>query len=309
MSMMRSPTTGRSQNRKTVQSSGKQTQFMSGAPKIVNTDERRQQLENARAAENLKKIQGMLSEGIPFLKHNRKGKIKKRILRSEDVDATKLLWTPIKGEESRSVFASSDQSRRVRDVVMVQAANEADPEMPQYGGTRTLRKSAGRKAVFKSFSLHFIDRTLDLEFDTVAKFTEVYEGIKLLVSHHKMKTAQEEFALFYADQNHKNKMAWVPTTDAQARVYFYNLYTRETSWVPPAGAPRVELEWWEKSFAEKKRAKQRSEGVGDGGDNGSSAMDTAPASRRSSMDMAPSSSSNNPAGGAGIGEGRETALL
>jgi hypothetical protein len=46
----------------------------------------------------------------------------------------------------------------------------------------------------------------------------VYEGIKLLVPHHKMRTAQEEFALFYADQNHKNKMAWVPTTDAQVGV-------------------------------------------------------------------------------------------
>jgi len=33
----------------------------------------------------------------------------------------------------------------VLGLYQVQAANEADPEMPQYGGTRTLRKSAGRK--------------------------------------------------------------------------------------------------------------------------------------------------------------------
>lgn len=31
------------------------------------------------------------------------------------------------------------------------------------------------------------------------------------------------YALYYAEQNAKNKMAWVPTTDAQARIYFYNL--------------------------------------------------------------------------------------
>lgn len=54
----------------------------------------------------------------------------------------------------------------------------------------TLRKSAGRKAVFKSFSLHFMDRTLDLEFETVALFKQVYDGIKLLVTHHKMEAAQ-----------------------------------------------------------------------------------------------------------------------
>lgn len=284
----------------------KQSQFSAGGNKIVNTDERRQQLENARAAENLKKIQGMLSSGIPFLKHNRKGKIKKRILRSEDVDATRLLWMPAKGEEHRSVFASSDASRRVRDIVMVQAANEPDPEMPQYGGTRTLRKSAGRKAVFKSFSLHFIDRTLDLEFDTVQQFTEVFEGIKLLVSHHKMRVAHEEFALFYADQNHKNKMAWVPTTDAQARVYFYNLYTRETSWVPPAGAPRVELEWWEKSFADKKREKLKSRFGTFEGDEDDQGADVG------SGGMAPPGASIATAGGGGgggIGDGRETALL
>jgi|MDTB01.1.fsa_nt_gb hypothetical protein len=47
-------------------------------------------------------------------------------------------------------------------------------------------------------------------------------------------------------------MAWVPTTDAQARVYFYNIYTRETSWVPPPGAPRIELEHWEKTYAARK---------------------------------------------------------
>jgi hypothetical protein len=97
---------------------------------------------------------------------------------------------PVKGEAERSVLASSDAPRRVRDILMVQAANEADPDMPEYGGTKTLRKSAGRKAVFKSFSLHFLDRTLDLEFETVSLFKEVYDGIKLLVTHHKMEAAQ-----------------------------------------------------------------------------------------------------------------------
>jgi hypothetical protein len=33
--------------------------------------------------------------------------------------------------------------------------------------------SAGRKAVFKSLSLHFVDRTLDCEFDSVGRFNEV----------------------------------------------------------------------------------------------------------------------------------------
>jgi hypothetical protein len=66
---------------------------------------------------------------------------------------------------------------------------------------------------------------------------------------------QEEYALYYAEQNHKNKMAWVPTTDAQARIYFYNLYTRETSWVPPPGAPRIELEWWEKTYTQRMHKK------------------------------------------------------
>lgn len=55
----------------------------------------------------------------------------------------------------------------------VQAGDEPDPENPEYGGTHTLRLSAGRKAVFRSFSLHFIDRTLDLEFETVEMFKEV----------------------------------------------------------------------------------------------------------------------------------------
>ena len=63
--------------------------------------------------------------------------------------------------------------------------------------------------------------------------------------------------MYYAEQNAKNKMAWVPTTDAQARTYFYNLYTRETRWVPPHGAPRVELEWWEKTYAERKAPKKK----------------------------------------------------
>jgi|AntAceMinimDraft_5_1070358.scaffolds.fasta_scaffold493325_1 hypothetical protein len=67
-----------------------------------------------------------------------------------------------------------------------------------------------------------------------------------------MAAAQAEYALYYADQNAQNKMAWVPTTDAQARTYFYNLYTRETAWVPPLGAPRIELEHWEKTFLERK---------------------------------------------------------
>ena len=53
-----------------------------GGPKIVNTDKKRQDLEQARAQENIKKIQTMLQTGIPFLKHNRKGKIKKRLLKS-----------------------------------------------------------------------------------------------------------------------------------------------------------------------------------------------------------------------------------
>jgi hypothetical protein len=236
---------------------------LKGTPSAVNTDERRQKLENARQAENLKKIQGMLTTGIPFLKHNRKGKIKKRILRSVDIDAQRILWMPAKGEPDRSVLASSDEPRRVRDILMVQAANEPDPAMPDYGGTMTLRKSAGKKAIPKSFSLHFLDRTLDLEFETVTLFKEVYDGIKLLVTHHKMEAAQEEYALYHAEQNHKNKMAWVPTTDAQARIYFYNLYTRDTSWVPPPGAPRIELEWWEKTYAQRKAKKQIMEVAGE----------------------------------------------
>jgi len=240
------------------------SKFLQGTPSAVNTDERRQKLENARQAENLKKIQSMLTTGIPFLKHNRKGKIKKRILRSVDIDAQRILWMPVKGEADRSVLASSDEPRRVRDILMVQAGNEPDPDMPEYGGTTTLRKSAGRKAVFKSFSLHFLDRTLDMEFETVTMFKEVYDGIKLLVTHHKMEAAQEEYALYYAEQNHKNKMAWVPTTDAQARIYFYNLYTRETSWVPPPGAPRIELEWWEKTYAQRKSKKVLMEAAGEG---------------------------------------------
>ena len=44
---------------------------------------------------------------------------------------------------------------------------------------------------------------------------QVYEGLKLLVTHHKMAAAQEEYALYYAKQNAKNNMAWVPTTDSQ----------------------------------------------------------------------------------------------
>lgn len=48
--------------------------------------------------------------------------------------------------------------------------------------------------------------------------TQVYEGLKLLVTHHKMAAAQEEYALYYAEQNAKNKMAWVPTTDAQVPI-------------------------------------------------------------------------------------------
>ena len=155
----------------------------------MNTDQKRQELEQARALENIKKIQGMLSTGIPFLKHNRK--VKKRLLKSVDMEATEIMWVQDETDkEQRSWFASSGDPRRVRDVVMVQAANEPDPEKAEYGGTATLRKSAGRKAVFKSFSLHFLDRTLDLEFETVALFNEVYEGIKLLVTHHTMAIAQ-----------------------------------------------------------------------------------------------------------------------
>ena len=108
-------------------------------------------------------------------------------------------------KEQRSFFASSSDPRRVRDIVMVQAANEPDPENALYGGTKTLRKSAGRKAVFKSFSLHFLDRTLDLEFETVALFNEVYEGIKLLVTHQKMAVAQvrgdvDLFSFFFSKE-------------------------------------------------------------------------------------------------------------
>ena len=99
--------------------------------------------------------------------------VKKRLLRSVDFDATSIQWVPLRGDENRSTFASSQAPRRVRDIVMVQAANEPDPENPLYGGTFTLRKSAGRKAVFKSFSLHFIDRTLDMEFESVSMFREV----------------------------------------------------------------------------------------------------------------------------------------
>jgi hypothetical protein len=230
--------------------------FMTGVgvpTKLVNTEERRQALDQARSNENLKKIQMMLVQGIPFLKHNRKGLIKRRVLKSTDIEGTSLLWLPTKEENvERSLFASSEAPRRVRDIVMVQAADEPDPDNPDYGGTHTLRLSAGRKAVFKSFSLHFIDRTLDLEFDSVAVFKEVFEGIKLLVLHHKMAAAQEEYALYYAEQNAKNKMAWVPTPDAQCRIYFYNLYTRETSWAPPPGAPRIELEWWEQTYKQRK---------------------------------------------------------
>ena len=43
----------------------------------------------------------------------------------------------------------------------------------------------------------------------------------------------------------------------QARIYWYNLYTRETKWSPPAGAPRVELEPWEKTYTEKKATKDK----------------------------------------------------
>lgn len=139
---------------------------------------------------------------------------------------------------------------------MVQAAHEPDPANPAFGGTKTLRKSAGKKAIFKTFCLHFLDRTLDCEFDSIAEYKEIYEGIKLLVQHHKMKAAQLEYARFYALQNAENKMAWVPTTDATGRAYYYNLYTRETSWDPPHGAPRIELEWWEPPFVARHATEQ-----------------------------------------------------
>jgi len=35
-------------------------------------------------------------------------------------------------------------------------------------------------------------------------------------------------------------------------------YTRETRWMPPPGAPRVELEWWERSYSERKAAERKS---------------------------------------------------
>ena len=63
--------------------------------------------------------------------------------------------------------------------------------------------------------------------------------------------------MFYGEQNQKNKMAWVPTTNEQARIYFYNIYTRETSWAPPPGAPRIELEHWEKTYAARKTKKKK----------------------------------------------------
>ena len=68
---------------------------------------------------------------------------------------------------------------------------------------------------------------------------------------------QEEYSMFYGEQNQKNKMAWVPTTNEQARIYFYNIYTRETSWAPPPGAPRIELEHWEKTYAARKTKKNK----------------------------------------------------
>jgi len=47
---------------------------------MVNTDERRQILENARNNENLKKIKDMLRTGVEFLKHNRKGEVRAELL-------------------------------------------------------------------------------------------------------------------------------------------------------------------------------------------------------------------------------------
>lgn len=223
-----------------------------GMNQSVDVQSKRQQLEEARNQENLRKIQQALIAGIPFLKHNRKGKVVKRVLRSVDVEATAIRWDPADGTSTdRSVFASSDRPRRVRDIVLIQKGCEPDPKKPEFGGTRTLRKSAGKKAIFKSFSLHFHDRTLDMEFTSNAEFKEVYEGLKLLIKHVKAEVAKVEYGAYYANQNAQNKLTWVPTTDDQGRTYFYNLYTKDTRWSPPAGAPRIELSWWEKSYLER----------------------------------------------------------
>mmetsp|Transcript_10948 Transcript_10948/g.31401 ORF Transcript_10948/g.31401 Transcript_10948/m.31401 type:complete len:180 (+) Transcript_10948:50-589(+) len=125
------------------------------AAAVVDTVSKRQQLEDARNLENLKAIKSQLAQGIPFLKHNRKGKVKKRIFKSVDLEASLVRWEALPGEPERSVLASSDRPRRVRDIIMIQRGFEQDPAKPEYGGTKTLRRSAGKKAIFKSFSLHF----------------------------------------------------------------------------------------------------------------------------------------------------------
>lgn len=33
---------------------------------------------------------------------------------------------------------------------------------------------------------------------------------------------------------------------------FARRYTRETRWTPPHGAPRVELEWWEQPYKQRR---------------------------------------------------------
>jgi len=143
------------------------------AAAVVDTVSKRQQLEDARNLENLKAIKSQLAQGIPFLKHNRKGKVKKRIFKSVDLEASLVRWEALPGEPERSVLASSDRPRRVRDIIMIQRGFEQDPAKPEYGGTKTLRRSAGKKAIFKSFSLHFFDRTLDMEFASVKECDEV----------------------------------------------------------------------------------------------------------------------------------------
>lgn len=224
---------------------------LGGQQSGVDVHSKRAQLEEARTQENLRKIRDLLISGIPFLKHNRKGKVVKRILRSVDVEATSIRWDPEDGAPERSVFASSDRPRRVRDIVLIQRASEPDPNKPEFGGTQTLRKSAGKKAIFKSCSLHFLDRTLDMEFATVAEFKEIYEGLKLLIKHVKAEVAKQEYGAYYAQMNAQNKLTWLPTTDDQGHTYFYNLYTKEVRWSPPFGAPRIELNWWEKGYTER----------------------------------------------------------
>jgi hypothetical protein len=67
-------------------------------------------------------------------------------------------------------------------------------------------------------------------------------------------------------------------------------YTRETRWTPPPGAPRIELEWWEKTFAERKAAEAKA-AARRGGDKAALA------------DFAEAASSKKQAAGDGDGDG------